>query len=197
MKKLLIICTSLLILSCGSNDGGDLQDGISNGDHRIFVTSNLFNGNLGGLAGADAYCLSAAQSSGLSRTYKAILSGSGTNESADDRLNITGAVYIFSSSEDRVLVVGSGTDIWGTDSQSLLAAVSINEAYNVVAGGAVWTGTDSDGKLYPGSHCLNWASSSAGQNGWFGTSNLVNAAWIENNFSACSSTGRLYCISVN
>lgn len=197
MRKLLIICLSLVIISCGSNDGADLQDGIADSDHRIFVTSNSYNGSLGGLTGADSSCLSAAQSAGLVLSYKAVLSGSGANESADDRLNITGSVYIFTSSEERVLVVGSGTDLWGTDSQNLLASVSSDELYNNVGGASVWTGTDSDGKVYPSSHCSNWSSNSAGQNGWYGTSNSVNAAWIENNFSNCSSTARLYCISVN
>lgn len=43
---------------------------------RVFVTSTSYNGNLGGLAGADAKCNTRAAAAGLSGTYKAFLAGS-------------------------------------------------------------------------------------------------------------------------
>lgn len=41
---------------------------------KVFATAGTWNGNLGGLAGADAKCQTEATSAGLSGTYRAILS---------------------------------------------------------------------------------------------------------------------------
>lgn len=50
----------------------------------VFTTSSLYNGNLGGLAGADAICQAHADGAGLTGTYKAFLSSSTVD--VDDRM---------------------------------------------------------------------------------------------------------------
>ena len=49
---------------------------------RVFVTSSTFDGNLGGLAGADVKCQGAATTAGLPGTFRAWLSDSTTSASA-------------------------------------------------------------------------------------------------------------------
>ena len=60
-------------------DDGNLADGDGCSaacltEKRAFVTSQLYNGNMGGLAGADARCQGLADAVGLPGTYRAWLS---------------------------------------------------------------------------------------------------------------------------
>jgi Protein of unknown function (DUF1554) len=52
---------------------------VPGGSCTVFVTSQGFNGNLGGLAGADTKCQALADTAGLGGTYKAWLSDSTTD----------------------------------------------------------------------------------------------------------------------
>src|SRR4051812_9068951 len=71
-----------------SGDGGAQMDGPSGttpdglaGPHLnvAFVTSGVFSGNLGGVAGADAACTAAAQAGNRSGTFVAFVSSTGEN----------------------------------------------------------------------------------------------------------------------
>ena len=196
-KNLLNMSLLALLISCGGADGDGLfEDGISDGNHRVFVTSNTYNGNLGGISGADSICNTEASSSGLKRTYKAILSSS--LSSAFSRLNLTGKVYVFSDSETNSVVVNLGTDLWNTGSggADLLSSINIDTNYNVVSL-SPWTGTDSDGSItLTGDMCQNWTSSSAAFQGQTGSTSSLNDSWIEGISSNCNLSRRLYCISI-
>ncbi len=95
------ICNPGAKLTCACADnatGEQLCDGsrtfldcICPSSKRIFVTSTLYSGNLGGLSGADAKCLTAAQSVNLPGTWKAWLSSSTIN--AIDRIAEVGPWY--------------------------------------------------------------------------------------------------------
>lgn len=63
----------------------------------IFLTSAYYTGNLGGLAGADEKCQTAATSAGLPGTYKAWLSNSST--SAADRWTHSNLAYVRTDGE--------------------------------------------------------------------------------------------------
>lgn len=185
--------TSLIVtVSCGVQDSSDQIDGISDSDHRVFVTSVSYNGDLGGLAGADAECKQVAQSAGLGRNYKAILSSN--SEDAEIRLNITGGVYLFTGSSTRVLVASSGIDLWGTSLGNLKSAINRDENYLLVSD-KVWSGTNSEGGDFPTDNCGNWQSTAA--TGFYGSTSRVSSEWIENAPESCSNFNRLYCISTN
>lgn len=103
----------------------------------VFITSQVFNGNLGGLAGADAKCQQLATAAGLGGTYKAWLSDSTTD--ARDRLTHATVPYRL---VDGTTVANDFTDL--TDG-SLDAP--INRAENgTVVGDRPWTGTDFAGE---------------------------------------------------
>ncbi|PIP18195.1 MAG: hypothetical protein COX43_00005, partial [Parcubacteria group bacterium CG23_combo_of_CG06-09_8_20_14_all_35_9] len=57
---------------------------------RIFVTSEIYSGNLGGIIGADAECQELAdlanEGAGLGGTWMALLSDDSTNANSEDRM---------------------------------------------------------------------------------------------------------------
>ena len=176
--------------SCGSPAGGSPVDGVSTGEHRVFVTSQQKNGNLGGLAGADSLCQSSAIAAGLSRTYKAIMSDATTN--AKDRLSLLGAVYIFESATSRQKVVDLGVDLWDS---TLLRPIDRDESFNNYSGQA-WSGTQSEGTVGIATNCNSWASNSSGVSGTVGDSAFSDDRYIELGVDqTCDSVRPIYCIS--
>lgn len=79
-----------------------LTDGLDPNDHRLFLTAETFDGNLGGLRGADDKWQKAAVAARLTRTYVAVLADSTTH--LPERFRGTGAVYNFSSERDKVTI---------------------------------------------------------------------------------------------
>ena len=194
MKNVFHLSMLLMMVACGVQDSSGQKDGIADGDHRIFATMTVFDGNLGGLEGADAHCSSAAAKAGLTRDYNAILSTD--TRSAESRLNITGTVYMFTDESTRVLVAASGIDFWNTNSQSLRSAITKSEIYTNVTS-KVWTGTTLEGDVMPSQNCNEWQSSSSTQSSFYGTSTSINSEWIEDRFESCNNVNHLYCISVD
>ena len=189
-KKLSIIFAASRMASCGSPAGGSPVDGVSTGEHRVFVTSQQKNGNLGGLAGADSLCQSSAIAAGLSRTYKAIMSDATTN--AKDRLSLLGAVYIFESATSRQKVVDLGVDLWDS---TLLRPIDRDESFNNYSG-QVWSGTQSEGTVGIATNCNSWASNSSGVSGTVGDSAFSDDRYIELGVDqTCDSVRPIYCIS--
>lgn len=193
IQSILLLSLILTLISCGKAEGeGTQSDGLADSDHRVFATSSSYSGNMGGLSGADSKCKSAAEAAGLTRTYKAILSDSGND--AEDRLIISGEVYIIDSLGNSNLVVNSGVALWNTDSINLLSSIDLDENGNTV-NDSVWTGTGSDGGVFFTDNCTNWTSSGGGTDGFTGSSASLNDQWVESLSEACSNSNRLYCIS--
>lgn len=192
MKNKSLLISLFIIVSCGVQDSSDQKDGIADSDHRIFVTGATYNGALGGIAGADNLCMQAAQSIDLEREYRAILSTSSSD--ASSRLNITGGVYLFTSSSTRILVAASGIDLWGTSLDPLKNEINRSEQYALI-NDKVWTGTNSEGGDLPTDTCGDWTTTSA--TGFYGSSSAVNSDWVEFGPEGCGNFNHLYCISVN
>lgn len=196
MKHLiLLLLTSFFIISCGDavSEPSD-SDGVGSGDHRIFITSSFYTGNLGGLAGADEKCQEAADDAGLTRTYQAILSTEATDSSANARLSISGDIYVVDSSEEKALIIASGSSIWDTDSESLLGQINIDERGDTVSA-TPWTGTDSEGGVVPSGHCVAWSSSSNSFTGETGSTDHLDDRWLESGEIACDNSHPIFCIS--
>lgn len=66
---------------------------------RVFITQNLYTGNLGGLDGADKICQKEAEALGLAGTWKAFLGDE--RRSATERLNLDG-IFVFESKENAI-----------------------------------------------------------------------------------------------
>lgn len=174
--------------SASSSSGGTGSSGLSH--HTVFVTSQTYNGNLGGLSGADAICASRAQAgaytSSLSGTWMAILSDEA--DSAAGRLNLS-TLEVRNVLDS--LIDSSGTGMWDA---SLSAPIDVDENGTTVSTALnVWTGSTSAGAISH-THCLSWTSVATGI-GREGLLNKTNSTWIANVNSPCSAVKRLYCIN--
>lgn len=156
--------------------------------HLVFVTSSTYNGNLGGLSGADAKCQAQADAGGLGGSWRAILSDGSI--SAKDRLLIGGPIYDMHG----LLVAKNAEDLWdGALSQSIHVPENWGSTVSVRFSGTQANGSSS------GQHCNNWTSSSAltsvsiARNGPY--VGAQNQEWIEWSTTNCTADAAIMCIS--
>jgi len=160
---------------------------------RIFVTSTTYNGNLGGLAGADAKCQARANAASLGGTWKAILSDSTTD--ASERLDVAG--YNIIDMKGR-LAVPNG-NLWspnyydGANNNYLLLSLNLTEL-KTDATSSPWTSTNYNGGKYASATCLNWSSNSSANTAVYAWMGQINTYWIGYNSDNCSLVHSLYCI---
>jgi hypothetical protein len=194
IKKIPLLFLQILIISCGEQATGDGIDGIGDSQHRIFVSSTAYDGNLGGIAGADSKCSSLASSAGLEREYKAFIGS--TSTSLKSRFSLIGSVYNFRSNGDREKIVNIGSDLFDADVDALLTNIEFDENGNSV-NATVWTGSDSEGENGLTSDCQVWTSNGGGDNGSVGDNSRTTGFFLEDPpVQACSGTYRIYCISI-
>ena len=179
-------------------DDGPLADGCSSSCkpyRTVFVTSQVFTGDLGGLAGADAKCQAAAIAAELPGTYRAWLSSS--TESTKDRL-------VHSSIPYRLL---DGTEIAGnwvdlTDG-SLDAGINVSENKSPPGKGThscipsslpiVWTSTTDSGAAVAGEYfCDDWSGTTG--DGSAGAAGFADSTWTSNCLPKCGDEAALYCV---
>ena len=160
----------------------------------IFVTSATYNGNLGGLSGADGKCQLRALTATppLYGTFKVWLSDSIT--SASTRMIHSSGPYILTN----------GTQVatnWNDLTDGLLSApINVDESGGVVPYGFVFTNTLPTGERYmtiPLNTCQDWTYG----NTWpsmvpLGDLTATNGQWSVANMSEedCGKYYRLYCI---
>ena len=104
---------------------------------RMFASTQLVSGNLGGLAGADALCANWAGAADLGGTWKAFLSTTGTGAvNAPSRIAEVGPWYN----------VTRQYKMFNNKAGFSVGVINpIRTEYNVVASGNAWTGTKADG----------------------------------------------------
>ncbi len=118
---------------------GPNLDGFGCSPKTVFVTSESYTGNLGGLAGADQKCNDLAAAAGLSGTYKAWLSDS--SASPDTRFTRSAEPYTL---VDGTVVASDYNDLVNG---SLLAPIDVTEVGDSISGFTkVWTFTFSSGQ---------------------------------------------------
>ncbi|MFH0714034.1 MAG: DUF1554 domain-containing protein [Candidatus Micrarchaeota archaeon] len=147
----------------------------------MFITSQLFTGNLGGISGADTKCQQAAAASGRNIIeYKALLSTSTMN--AKDRL----PDGVFKNSKGEVIATSKADLLDGT----ITNLIQWDEYGNQVSASYVWSGSYSSG-MYWTPNCGDWTSVSG--SGKVGYSNEP-AIWLGLSQQLCGyPQGRLYC----
>ncbi len=140
--------------SSGAGGGSGSASGSGSGSasiKRVFVTSVLFSGNLGGLTGADAECQSTADAQFLGGTWKAWISSGSVN--AIDRINDVGPWYL----------VDAKTKVFNNKANLLtepLSAINEDESGHTPS----WTGLDgmwsgtTDRGVASGEDCVGWTS---------------------------------------
>jgi hypothetical protein len=165
----------------------------------IFVTSTAFNGNLGGLAGADTLCNNAGTSgqltAGLDKSWKALLSMTtgGTTVNVKDRFAWTGPLF-----NVKTEMVVQDPSSWPWVATSSTANINLNQNGGSPGGAFAWSGSSIDGTARPNLDCNGWTDESQTFNGWEGQTGSFpqNKDWFDANMSSCSpQTFSLYCVS--
>lgn len=160
---------------------------------KVFITSEAFKPNFGGLDGADNLCRQLANKGGLARwqTFRAWLSDSKTD--AVDRIYRGPGIYVRVDGE----VIADGGDQFL--SGALSVPIEIDEYGSKVVASA-WTGTRPDGTAVPGAtHCSDWHSDAHLEQGYYGIGILSDSRWTlddepKTNPTSCIFDNRLYCI---
>ena len=162
--------------------------------NRVFVTSTLQSGDLGGLAGADAICAARAAAGGLPGTYVAWLSTGSVN--AISRLGTArGFVRI-----DGKPFANSAADIVAN---RIFNPMRINESGADVSSGispgastlTVFTGTLGNGTVATGATCDDYTNASGSARR--GEVSGGPVSWTARQDSNCSTIRRLYCFQVD
>lgn len=147
---------------------------------RIFVTGTVFNGDLGGLAGADQKCQDIANIAALGGTWKAWLGDSTTR--VEDRLIHFSGQYV--QTGDGAIVAEGWDDLF---SGNFLSPVIYDERGNNMGSVRVWTGNSEFS-------CNNWNSQLYRDRGQIGISDSVNSYWKSISADACTMARHLYCV---
>ena len=175
-------CRSGRCIAAGAND--ELQCA-----HRIFVTSQRWNGNLGGFAGADAKCNAAAEAAGLRRgDWRAILSRLDPRRGARERIVIRAAVVNMHPMKPQV-VARSHVPFWNRGAD-FTHPVKYDET-GKARSGFVWGGSTKAGK--PLDDCDGGWTTTGGA-GRVGYTTAVDGSWQADETHECDEERRIYCI---
>jgi hypothetical protein len=161
---------------------------------RIFTTEATFDGDLGGLAGADEKCQTAADAEALGGTWKAWISDSTSN--AYDRILGDGPWFAWRTwpyeSTGWVLAFRDRAQLRGIPSAFLDGT---ERHFNLGGEGPVWTGTRIGGARGDAPVCGDWKNDDAvevGTIGWVNVNPLVYWTDSENDAS-CATRAHLIC----
>jgi hypothetical protein len=158
---------------------------------RAFVTSKLFEGNLGGLAGADQKCQALADAAGLGGEFRAWLSDADTPITA--RFPASQGRYV---RVDGVVIANNSSEL--ALGKALMAPISVDETGTAplpAISPYAWTGQGTDvnsNVLY----CADWTSSSTDDGGLIGNFTSTER-WQKLGATAdCAIDMHLYCFEI-
>jgi hypothetical protein len=129
---------------------------------NVFVTSALYTGNLGGLAGADSKCQDRARLAGLPGTYKAWLSDS--TGSPATRFSKAGGAFVLA--KRNVVVANSWAEFASpthrhaldSDENGAPVPLGIGPCSLSTGGHVFWSDTSPSGSVNFALSCNNWTS---------------------------------------
>jgi hypothetical protein len=154
------------------------------GAKRVFLTSTLYDGKLGGLTGADQKCQQKADSLKLGGSFKAWLSD--TKTSAASRLTHWTGPY----------KTMGGVEIaenWADLTDGVLKSPLNLDEFGYPVSWDVWTNTSETGEILGTEDCIGWTSNIS-YVGKVGSSSRIDLRWTNNSSSTCNYTRRLYCV---
>jgi hypothetical protein len=153
--------------------------------HRVFISKASFNGNLGGLPGADAKCQTAAEGAGFSGLWRAYLSTTITD--ARDRIPSVGR-FVRVTGE---VIANDRTDLFDGTIQ---APILFDESGTERTPNRAWTGSAANGTLIANENCTDWTlGTTTSVPGLIGDATATDAAWTHLQSSGCGGMQRLFC----
>lgn len=159
----------------------------------VFVTSQLYTGDLGGLVGADDVCQTLANGAMLPGTYRAWLSDSTGSPTA--RMTHHDGPYILT---DGTVIAANWLDL--VDGE-LLHPINLDESgvvpvsQYVCIDGEIWSNTLTTGDIETDAHCDNWSSSQVGTSSSAGNMYAADASWTDSTCQpvTCAAMLGFYC----
>jgi len=155
-----------------------------------FVTFETFQGDFGGLTGADTLCKTAAKDGGLTSPngYRAWLGVS--PESAASHIPLVDKPYYRLDGEMIALKKDDLLD------GKLLAPLVVTELKSTLMFAPVWTNSNADGSIKSLTEdCQSFTSPSDGELGGVGLTGKTDSSWTDFGTSTCDRHRRLYCFS--
>ncbi len=147
---------------------------------RMFVTSTILNGNLGGVTGADTTC-STDPSKPPTGTYKAYVGVVGMRELSPSEVDWPVAASMQYTRPD-------GTLITTSDSSKRLAVGTLTNPVSAV-GVSYWTGFDASHVVSLTSSCLGWNSG-----GGLNSGHIGDEVGFYIGSATCAMTNQLLCV---
>ena len=174
--------------SGGSCVGGVCTPCGAGGDCLVFLTSVTYQGDLGGLAGADAKCQGLARDAGLPGSFRAWLSDA-TSVPASRFVRSPGPYKLING----VTIAANWDDL--TDGSPLEASITVTETGGGPGNSLIaWSATQSDGTFTFGTeHCANWSTNANGPQGNFGAVDRLDGWSTVPTSLVCENRMHLYC----
>ena len=154
----------------------------------IFVTSATYNGNLGGISGADDKCQAEADAANVPGIFRAWLSTDITEDIPDRASFIKHDLPYNNVNGDNV--ANNFDDFLDDDFNSIIDRVSTPDDIGL----PIWTGTffDGSGLVH---NCNGWTDGTVNVPGYLGNSSggVGGSFWSGGTFFGCHSDAHLYC----
>jgi hypothetical protein len=170
---------------------GCLSDSGTTAPRRMFVTSQSYTGDFGGVAAADSICNTLAKAAILGGTWKSFLSDS--TAGAMDRLQELGPWYRVEAGGQRTTKVFNNRTGFTVGA---LAAPNNEYGASIATSVRVWTGTRADGGTDGAQTCSEWtATTGYGTDGNPNSLLATGPKWMHSAEGAapCTLAKRLYC----
>lgn len=164
---------------------------IPDNDKRIFLTNTLYNGNLGGVSGADAKCQADANKPSSTQAFKALIAESG----ADTRSPPNASNVDWVIKPNTYYRRNDGTLLFLSNASGLFTFGNFSNAWSPSVTGLAWTGLNTD--WTPNSNqCTSWTNSTSGVNGNYGivNSSVTSSQIISGGGGTCNSSNYLICV---
>ena len=150
----------------------------------VFVTSETYTGDLGGLAGADQKCNALAATAGLSGTYMAWLS----SDLASPSTRFARSTVPYALVDGTVIA-----DDWDDLVDGFLALpIYLTESATDEPNRPVWTGTTFSGNPIA-QMCHDWTTDDFESTAVLGSTGISRGGWTANYRTTCNQLARLYC----
>lgn len=161
--------------------------------HTLFMTSTTYNGNLGGVSGANSLCQARAAAASLAGTYVALIST--TSSTVGNLVPILGGVKL----RNGIAIADSATDLYDN---WINRSINIDEFGNTIGSIDPWTYSTGGGGKYGAlltESCNDWTDGTSSFNGRASSAvstGSISQGWIYgSNLATCDSLRRLLCIS--
>jgi len=190
LKTFIILSTTVLLTTMACENYSEIEsENASGGDYKTFPTV-VYDGNLGGVTGADANCMADDNYPGTG-TYKALIVD-GLNRIASVSANAgDGQVDWVLKANSNYYLTDGATKIMTTDENSLFTFGSLDNSFNGVgfAGSPSWTGLNQDWTANA-NNCNFWNSALETDSANFGFTSSSSATAISDATAAipCSNT---------